>query len=133
MRGAKQTCERYKHAYEARILLEEEYGKTLLQIAQKQKASSVENGSSKLAMDTMQQEFLSVAESHLHLSKLLRGNVAAPLTTLLNKQRVLRKEVTIFKSVIYIKTNTDYYIFRHKHLFKNYTITDKSKSILYEG
>lgn len=93
MRGAKQTCERYKHAYEARILLEEEYGKTLLQIAQKQKASSVENGSSKAAMDAMQHEFMSVAESHLHLSKLLKDKVAAPLGVLLNKQKMLRKEV----------------------------------------
>lgn len=133
MRGAKQTCERYKHAYEARILLEEEYGKTLLQIAQKQKTSSVENGSSKSAMDTMQQEFLSVAESHLHLSKLLRGNVATPLTALLNKQRILRKEVIIIKSVIHIRTCANCYIFRHKHLSKNYTTTDKFKSILYEG
>lgn len=99
MRGAKQTCERYKHAYEARILLEEEYGKTLLQIAQKQKASSMENGSSKAAMDAMQHEFMSVAESHLHLSKLLRENVATPLGALLNKQKVLRKEVSILCAI----------------------------------
>ncbi|CEP16551.1 hypothetical protein [Parasitella parasitica] len=92
MRGAKQTCERYKHAYEARILLEEEYSKTLLQIAQKQKPSSVENGSSKSAMDTMQREFLSVGESHLQLSKLLREKVASPLTDLISKQKSLRKE-----------------------------------------
>lgn len=76
-----------------RALLEEEYGKTLLQIAHKQKASSLENGSSKNALDTMQAQFQSVAESHLQLSDHLRENVALPLSKLLNKQRVLRKEV----------------------------------------
>jgi hypothetical protein len=54
----------------------------------------LENGSSKIAMDTMQLQFQSVAESHLHLSNLLRENVAVPLSKLLNKQRILRKEVT---------------------------------------
>ncbi|KAI9478813.1 MAG: hypothetical protein EXX96DRAFT_482900 [Benjaminiella poitrasii] len=92
MKGAKQTCERFRHAYEARALLEEEYGKTLLQITQKQKPSTIENGSSKAAMDTMQTEFLSVAESHLHLSNLLRENIALPLSNLLNKQKALRKQ-----------------------------------------
>lgn len=78
-----------------RASLEEEYGKTLLQISQKQKTSSTENGSSKMAMDTMQSQFQSVAESHLQLSDHLRENVAVPLGQLLNKQRVLRKEVSI--------------------------------------
>ncbi|GAA5805570.1 hypothetical protein HPULCUR_011089 [Helicostylum pulchrum] len=93
MRGAKQTCEKFKHAYESRALLEEEYGKTLLQIAQKQKISSTENGSSKHAMDTMQQQFQTVAESHLQLSTLLREKVVVPVSRLLNKQRNLKKEL----------------------------------------
>lgn len=41
----------------------------------------------------MQAQFQSVAESHLHLANLLRENVAVPLSKLLNKQRILRKEV----------------------------------------
>jgi hypothetical protein len=48
-----------------------------------------------MAMDTMQSQFQSVAESHLQLSDHLRENVAVPLGQLLNKQRVLRKEVSI--------------------------------------
>ncbi|KAI8088609.1 hypothetical protein BDF21DRAFT_491591 [Thamnidium elegans] len=93
MRGAKQTCEKFKHAYESRALLEEEYGKTLLQIAQKQKISSTENGSSQHAMDTMQQQFQTVAESHLQLSSSLREKVVVPVSRLLNKQRILKKEL----------------------------------------
>ncbi|KAL9557181.1 hypothetical protein MBANPS3_001523 [Mucor bainieri] len=122
MRGAKQTCERYKHAYEARILLEEEYGKTLLQIAQKQKASSVENGSSKAAMDTMQHEFISVAESHLHLSKLLRENVATPLGALLNKQRVLRKEAQTLIQKLYNNRQIQVHFVRRAHKRHNLEI-----------
>ncbi|CAO0789539.1 unnamed protein product [Mucor circinelloides] len=122
MRGAKQTCERYKHAYEARILLEEEYGKTLLQIAQKQKASSVENGSSKSAMDTMQQEFMSVAESHLHLSKLLRENVATPLGALLNKQKVLRKEAQTSIQKLYNNRQIQVHFVRRAHKRHNLEI-----------
>lgn len=74
-------------------MLEEEYGKTLLQIAQKQKVSTVENGSSQYAMDTMQQQFQVAAESHLQLASLLRNNVVVPVTNLINKQKTLKKEV----------------------------------------
>ncbi|OAD08165.1 hypothetical protein MUCCIDRAFT_154850, partial [Mucor lusitanicus CBS 277.49] len=122
MRGAKQTCERYKHAYEARILLEEEYGKTLLQIAQKQKASSMENGSSKAAMDAMQHEFMSVAESHLHLSKLLRENVATPLGALLNKQKVLRKEAQTSIQKLYNNRQIQVHFVRRAHKRHNLEI-----------
>ena len=115
MRGAKQTCERFKNAYEARYemnkentkerkvnidkkraLLEEEYGKTLLQIAQKQKPSSTENGSSQAAMNTIQKEFMSIAESHIHLANLLRENVSSPLAKLLDRQKSIRKEVMLW-------------------------------------
>ncbi|CEG66428.1 hypothetical protein RMATCC62417_03014 [Rhizopus microsporus] len=95
MRGAKQTCERLKNAYEARALLEEEYGKTLLQIAQKQKASSTENGKTKVALDTMQVEFQSIAESHIQLSCHLRDGITTPLAKLINKQKAVRKEVSL--------------------------------------
>ncbi|KAK4520198.1 uncharacterized protein ATC70_008329 [Mucor velutinosus] len=122
MRGAKQTCERYKHAYEARIMLEEEYGKTLLQIAQKQKASSMENGSSKAAMDAMQHEFMSVAESHLHLSKLLRENVATPLSALLNKQKVLRKEAQTSIQKLYNNRQIQVHFVRRAHKRHNLEI-----------
>ncbi|KAI8647452.1 hypothetical protein BD408DRAFT_408576 [Parasitella parasitica] len=122
MRGAKQTCERYKHAYEARILLEEEYGKTLVQIAQKQKASSVENGSSKSAMDTMQREFMSVGESHLQLSRLLREKVAAPLSDLLNKQKLLRKEAQASIQRLYDSRQLQVHAVRKAHKRHNLEI-----------
>ncbi|KAI8979850.1 hypothetical protein BDF20DRAFT_872027 [Mycotypha africana] len=93
MRGAKQTCERLRHAYEARAMLEEEYGKTMLHIAQKQKVSDTENGSSKRALDTVQNEFSIIAEIHLQLADLLRKNVAAPLSALINKQKAIRKDL----------------------------------------
>lgn len=79
-----------------RALLEEEYGKTLLQIAQKQKASSTENGKSKSSLDMMQTETQSIAESHIQLSCHLRDNVVTPLTKLINRQKTVRKEVTFY-------------------------------------
>lgn len=65
-----------------------------MQIAQKQKASSTENGKSKSSLDMMQTETQSIAESHIQLSCLLRDNVVIPLTKLINKQKTVRKEVT---------------------------------------
>lgn len=44
-------------------------------------------------MDTMQQQFQTVAESHLQLSSSLREKVVVPVSILLNKQRILKKEV----------------------------------------
>lgn len=76
-----------------RAILEEHYGKTLMQIYQKQKLSHTENGSSKLAMESMQQEMISIAESHIQLSQLIRNSVFTPLSTLLNKQKLIKKEV----------------------------------------
>lgn len=122
MRGAKQTCERFKNAYEARALLEEEYGKTLLQIAHKQKASSLENGSSKNALDTMQAQFQSVAESHLQLSDHLRENVALPLSKLLNKQRVLRKELQTSIQKLYNNRQIQVHFVRRAHKRHNLEI-----------
>ncbi|KAG2195239.1 hypothetical protein INT47_007968 [Mucor saturninus] len=122
MRGAKQTCERFKHAYESRALLEEEYGKTLLQITQKQKTSSTENGSSKIAMDTMQAQFQSVAESHLHLSNLLRENIAVPLSKLLNKQRILRKELQTSIQKSYSNRQIQVHFVRRAHKRHNLEI-----------
>jgi hypothetical protein len=77
----------------SRALLEEEYGKTLLKIAEKQKPSSMETGSSNQTLLLMQSEFQSVADSHLQLANLLKDKVATPLSKLLNKQRQLRKDV----------------------------------------
>lgn len=48
----------------------------------------------------MQAQFQSVGESHLQLSEHLRENVTLPLSKLLNKQRVLRKEVIAVDSFI---------------------------------
>lgn len=56
-------------------------------------------------MDTMQIQFQSVAESHLHLSNLLRESVAIPLSKLLSKQRILRKEVKFKCITIFEYTN----------------------------
>ncbi|RCI03648.1 hypothetical protein CU098_011825, partial [Rhizopus stolonifer] len=122
MRGAKQTCERFKHAYEARALLEEEYGKTLLQIAQKQKPSSVENGSSRSAMNAMQKEFISIAESHLHLSNLLRENINLPLTKLLNRQKSLRKELQTSIQKLYNNRQLQVHFVRRAHKRHNLEI-----------
>ncbi|KAI8372072.1 hypothetical protein EDC96DRAFT_542477 [Choanephora cucurbitarum] len=122
MRGAKQTCERFKNAYEARALLEEEYGKTLLQIAQKQKPSSTENGSSQAAMNTVQKEFMSIAESHIHLANLLRENVSLPLTKLLDRQKSIRKELQTSIQKLYNKRQLQAHFVRRAHKRHNLEI-----------
>ncbi|KAI7901779.1 uncharacterized protein BX663DRAFT_512395 [Cokeromyces recurvatus] len=144
MKGAKQTCERFRHAYEARALLEEEYGKTLLQISQKQKSSNTENGASKIAMDSMQTEFLSVAESHLHLSTLLRETIALPLTNLLNKQKILRKQLQASIQKLYNNRQIQVHFVRRAHKRHNLEIekanllvqqqtTDEEKRAVFES
>lgn len=65
-----------------------------MQIYQKQKISHTENGSSAQAMESMQQEMISIAESHIQLSQHIRNTVASPLSTLLNRQKTIKKEVT---------------------------------------
>ncbi|KAI8368984.1 hypothetical protein BD560DRAFT_398266 [Blakeslea trispora] len=122
MRGAKQTCERFKNAYEARALLEEEYGKTLLQIAQKQKPSSTENGTSQAAMDVVQKEFMSIAESHMHLANLLRENVNSPLAKLLDRQKTIRKELQASIQKLYSKRQLQAHFVRRAHKRHNLEI-----------
>lgn len=122
MRGAKQTCERLKNSYEARVLLEEEYSKTLLQISQKQKVSSTENGSSKLAMDKMQAESQCVAESHMQLSCHLKDNIIIPLTKLINKQKTIRKELQTSVQKLYNNRQLQVHFVRKAHKRHNQEI-----------
>ncbi|RCH88389.1 hypothetical protein CU097_008212 [Rhizopus azygosporus] len=131
MRGAKQTCERLKNAYEARALLEEEYGKTLLQIAQKQKASSTENGKTKVALDTMQVEFQSIAESHIQLSCHLRDGITTPLAKLINKQKAVRKELQSSIQKLYNNRQLQVHFVRRAHKRHNQEI--EKANILVEG
>lgn len=114
-----------------RALLEEEYGKTLLQIAQKQKASSTENGKTKVALDTMQVEFQSIAESHIQLSCHLRDGIATPLAKLINKQKAVRKEVSLSFCLSHTHILILTYSFRVP--FKSCTIIDSFKFILCAG
>lgn len=81
-------------------------------------------------MDAMQIQFQSVAESHLQLSDHLRENVAVPLGKLLNKQRILRKEVSVATHKIKLTAVTNSFD-SYKHLFKNYITIGKSKYTLF--
>lgn len=66
-----------------------------MQIYQKQKVPYTESATSKLAMESMQHEFISIAESHINLSKVIRESIAVPLFNLINKQKVTSKQVHI--------------------------------------
>lgn len=116
-----------------RALLEEEYGKTLLQIAQKQKASSTENGKTKVALDTMQVEFQSIAESHIQLSCHLRDGITTPLAKLINKQKAVRKEVSLSLSFCLSNTYILILAYSFRVPFKSCTIIDSFKFILCAG
>ncbi|KAI9259342.1 hypothetical protein BY458DRAFT_517081 [Sporodiniella umbellata] len=122
MRGAKQTCERFKSSYEARALLEEEYSKTLSQISQKQKASCTESGCNKVAMDRLQEESQSIADSHMQLSCHLKDNIISPLSKLITKQKKARKELQSSVQKLYNKRQLQAHFVRKAHQRHNQEI-----------
>ncbi|KAI8972484.1 hypothetical protein BDB01DRAFT_809916 [Pilobolus umbonatus] len=122
MRGAKYTCEQLKQTYEARALVEEQYGKTLHQIASRQKIANTENGSCRKALNCVKSEFALIADQHLQLASHLRDNIISPLSKLINKQKAVRKQLQLSIQKIYHNRQIQIHIVRKTHRSHNLEI-----------
>ncbi|CAO3600714.1 unnamed protein product [Absidia cylindrospora] len=92
MRMGKQTCEKLKAAYEIRAISEENHAATLFQMASNLQTCK-ESGQLEQVLNTTQEQWTLLANANLQTAKDLNSAVILPLTTLLTKQKQLRRQL----------------------------------------
>ncbi|KAK7436543.1 formin-binding protein [Stygiomarasmius scandens] len=92
MRGAARTTDSLREFWKERAVIEEEYGKRLLELA-KMTVGKDEIGELRNVLDTLQLETEKLGKSHLGLASQISSEIEEPTKTLLNKQLEHRKSI----------------------------------------
>jgi hypothetical protein len=94
MRGAARTTDTLRNFWKERSAIEEEYAKSLMQLAQSTLGKD-EIGELRNAFDTLQLETEKLANTHLQLASSIRTDMEEPTTAFLNKQIEHRRNAQV--------------------------------------